>query len=118
MTACLLLRGLFAAAPLGTDAAWWAQGFLFSPALTVGGGTSEVLRNIVGERILELLSAWRLERGKLRGERAGKKIQHTYETNPGLVWEEDEFWIDVSWQIDPIDRLADDGIVSQNELRI
>ena len=28
------------------DAQWaaWASGFLFSPALTVGGGTSEVLR--------------------------------------------------------------------------
>jgi alkylation response protein AidB-like acyl-CoA dehydrogenase len=32
----------------------WASGFLFSPALTVGGGTSEVLRNIIGERILGL----------------------------------------------------------------
>jgi alkylation response protein AidB-like acyl-CoA dehydrogenase len=40
--------------PLGADPAWWAQGFLFSPALTVGGGTSEVLRNIIGERILGL----------------------------------------------------------------
>jgi alkylation response protein AidB-like acyl-CoA dehydrogenase len=40
--------------PLGTDAGWWTQGFLFSPALTVGGGTAEVLRNIIGERILGL----------------------------------------------------------------
>jgi alkylation response protein AidB-like acyl-CoA dehydrogenase len=40
--------------PLGTGAAWWYQGFLFSPALTVGGGTAEVLRNIIGERILGL----------------------------------------------------------------
>ena len=30
------------------------SGFLFSPALTVGGGTSEVLRNIIAERILGL----------------------------------------------------------------
>ena len=38
------------------DPAWdaWAAGFLFSPALTVGGGTSEVLRNIIAERILGL----------------------------------------------------------------
>ncbi len=38
------------------DAQWapWASGFLFSPALTVGGGTSEVLRNIIAERILGL----------------------------------------------------------------
>jgi hypothetical protein len=38
------------------DPVWepWANGFLFSPALTVGGGTSEVLRNIIAERILGL----------------------------------------------------------------
>ena len=32
----------------------WHHGFLFSPALTVGGGTSEVLRNVIGERLLGL----------------------------------------------------------------
>ena len=32
----------------------WDFGFLFSPALTVGGGTGEVQRNIVGERVLGL----------------------------------------------------------------
>jgi len=38
------------------DPVWepWSNGFLFSPALTVGGGTSEVLRNIIAERILGL----------------------------------------------------------------
>ena len=45
---------LYDTGPLGTPGGWWSQGFLFSPALTVGGGTSEVLRNIVGERILGL----------------------------------------------------------------
>ena len=47
-----------AAGMLAVDAVpgWeaWANGFLFSPALTVGGGTSEVLRNIIAERILGL----------------------------------------------------------------
>jgi len=47
--------GLLAdAGPLGQDCGWWAQGFLFSSALTIGGGTSEVLRNIIGERMLGL----------------------------------------------------------------
>jgi alkylation response protein AidB-like acyl-CoA dehydrogenase len=32
----------------------WYDGFLFSPALTIGGGTGEVQRNIVGELVLGL----------------------------------------------------------------
>lgn len=32
----------------------WHWGYLFSPALTIGGGTSEVQRNIIGERLLGL----------------------------------------------------------------
>ncbi len=32
--------------------------------------------------------------------RAGKETTFTYETNPGEVWEEDEFWIELSWRID------------------
>ncbi len=33
--------------------------------------------------------------------RAGKEVKFTYEANPGEVWEEDEFWIELSWRIDP-----------------
>ncbi|RLD25292.1 MAG: formate dehydrogenase, partial [Bacteroidetes bacterium] len=33
--------------------------------------------------------------------REGKEVTFTYETNPGEVWEEDEFWIELSWRIDP-----------------
>jgi alkylation response protein AidB-like acyl-CoA dehydrogenase len=38
--------GPFAPNPL------WAYGYLFAPALTIGGGTSEVQRNIIAERVL------------------------------------------------------------------
>ena len=31
----------------------------------------------------------------------GKPVTFTYEANPGEVWEEDEFWIELSWRIDP-----------------
>lgn len=33
--------------------------------------------------------------------RQGKEVQFTYEVNPGEVWEEDEFWFQLSWRIDP-----------------
>lgn len=33
--------------------------------------------------------------------RQGKDVTFTWEANPGEVWEEDEFWIELSWQIDP-----------------
>jgi alkylation response protein AidB-like acyl-CoA dehydrogenase len=38
----------------GADGNAWAFGFLYSQALTIGGGTSAVQRNIIGERVLGL----------------------------------------------------------------
>lgn len=40
--------------PLGSDADMWCHGYLFAPALTIGGGTGAVQRNIVAERVLGL----------------------------------------------------------------
>jgi anaerobic selenocysteine-containing dehydrogenase len=34
-------------------------------------------------------------------ERAGRAVEFTYDANPGEVWEEGEFWIEVSWRADP-----------------
>lgn len=34
-------------------------------------------------------------------ERLGKPVKRTYEANPGEVWEENEFWIDLSVRMDP-----------------
>ncbi|MDG2027189.1 MAG: acyl-CoA dehydrogenase family protein [Acidimicrobiales bacterium] len=47
------------------DGSWaeWNDGFRFSPALTVGGGTSEVLRNIIAERLLGLPHDLDVEQG-------------------------------------------------------
>jgi alkylation response protein AidB-like acyl-CoA dehydrogenase len=52
------------------DAAW-DRGFLFSPALTVGGGTSEVLHNIIAERLLGLPHDLDVEQGKTWSETRG-----------------------------------------------
>lgn len=40
--------------PLGTDADLWHYGYLFARALTIGGGTTQVQRNILAERVLGL----------------------------------------------------------------
>ena len=34
-------------------------------------------------------------------ERDGDRVEWTHQANPGEVWEEDEFWIALSWAIDP-----------------
>jgi anaerobic selenocysteine-containing dehydrogenase len=34
-------------------------------------------------------------------EKHGKRFEYSYQANPGEVWEEDEFWINLSWAIDP-----------------
>lgn len=40
--------------PLGDAVGLWHHGYLFAPALTIGGGTGDVQRNIVAERVLGL----------------------------------------------------------------
>ena len=47
-------------------------------------------------------------------EMEGQSVDRTHETNPGEVWEEQEFWIDLSWRIDPDGSL---GIRNQFESR-
>ena len=34
-------------------------------------------------------------------ERLGEVVEDTRQVNPGEVWEENEFWIELSWRIDP-----------------
>jgi alkylation response protein AidB-like acyl-CoA dehydrogenase len=50
--------------PLGADPAIWHYGYLFARALTIGGGTGEVQRNIVAERVLGLPHDIDAETGK------------------------------------------------------
>ncbi len=45
---------LYEAGPFGQDPGLWTRGFYFAPALTVGGGTTEVQKGIIGERVLGL----------------------------------------------------------------
>ena len=50
--------------PLDTDVSWWHHGFLFAQALTIGGGTGDVQRNIVAERVLGLPHDLDVEEGR------------------------------------------------------
>ncbi|MFN8062552.1 MAG: molybdopterin-dependent oxidoreductase [Vicinamibacterales bacterium] len=38
---------------------------------------------------------------KAARERLGQQVRDTRDVNPGEVWEENEFWIEVSWRVDP-----------------
>ena len=44
---------------------------------------------------------------RVDAEREGRPVSRTWEANPGEVWEEQEFWIDLSWHIDPDGSLGD-----------
>ena len=56
------------AGPMGAAVDLWEYGFLFAPALTVGGGTAEVQRNILGERVLGLPADVDAEAGRTWAE--------------------------------------------------
>jgi alkylation response protein AidB-like acyl-CoA dehydrogenase len=56
------------AGPLGTDPDIWNYGFLFAPALTIGGGTGDVQRNILAERVLGLPHDLDVDQGKTWSE--------------------------------------------------
>jgi alkylation response protein AidB-like acyl-CoA dehydrogenase len=49
----------------------WAKGYLFSMALTIGGGTAEVQRNIIAERVLGLPHDVDVETGRSWAESRG-----------------------------------------------
>ncbi len=56
--------GMFTdAGPLGRDPGIWHFGYLFSQALTIGGGTGDVQRNILGEKVLGLPKEPNVESG-------------------------------------------------------
>ena len=38
--------------------------------------------------------------------RRGERVTDTREVNPGEVWEENEFWLELTWRIDPDGRLG------------
>jgi alkylation response protein AidB-like acyl-CoA dehydrogenase len=41
----------------------WMEGYLASPGIRIAGGTDEVMRNIIAERVLGLPAEWRADKG-------------------------------------------------------
>ena len=61
--------------PLGADPGIWHFGYLFSQALTIGGGTGDVQRNIIAERVLGLPHDVDVEAGQTwREAQQGAKV--------------------------------------------
>ncbi len=48
-------------------------------------------------------------------ERLGERVGDTRHTNPGEVWEENEFWLELSWRIDPDGELGIREFVESEE---
>jgi 3-oxochol-4-en-24-oyl-CoA dehydrogenase len=59
--------------PLDQDPGMWHFGYLFAQALTIGGGTGDVQRNILAERALGLPHDVDVESGRTWAEAAGSR---------------------------------------------
>jgi len=81
--------------PTWSESAWWADYVL--PM----GHASERHDLMSQETHAGQWIAFRQPVLRVAMEKLGKKVERTYEANPGQVWEETEFWIDLSWEIDP-----------------
>ncbi len=81
--------------PTWNESAWWADYIL--PM----GHASERHDLMSQETHAGQWIAFRQPVRRAALERLGKKVKRTYEANPGQVWEETEFWVDLSWEIDP-----------------
>ena len=81
--------------PVFSETAWFADYVL---PMGLGGERHDLMSYETGPaRWL----AFRQPVLRVAAERAGKKVAFTWQANPGEVWEEDEFWIELSWRIDP-----------------
>jgi anaerobic selenocysteine-containing dehydrogenase len=86
--------------PVWSETAWFADYVL---PMGVAAERHDLMsqETHAGQWISFRQPVWRVWR-----EQQGEKFNFTYEANPGEVWEEDEFWIELSWRIDPTGELG------------
>ncbi|MCB9177697.1 MAG: molybdopterin-dependent oxidoreductase [Caldilineae bacterium] len=79
----------------------WSETAWFSDYVLPMGLASERHDIVSQETHAGCWIAFRQPVRRVAMERQGRIFAHTYEANPGEVWEETEFWIELSWRIDP-----------------
>ena len=81
--------------PIWSESAWWADYVL---PMGLGAERHDLMSQEThsGQWI-----AFRQPVMRVAMEKMGEPVEFTYEANPGQVWEENEFWIQLSWRIDP-----------------
>ncbi|MEO8687625.1 MAG: molybdopterin-dependent oxidoreductase [Solirubrobacteraceae bacterium] len=90
------LVGLHAAmTPTWSETAWWAD-----YVLPMGHGPERHDTHSYETHAGRWLG-FRQPVRRVAMEKLGHPVEFTYEANPGEVWEEGEFWIEVSWRADP-----------------
>ncbi len=90
---CVGLHG--AMTPTWSETAWWAD-----YVLPMGHGPERHDTHSYETHAGRWLG-FRQPVRRVAMEKLGRPVEFTYEANPGEVWEEGEFWIEVSWRADP-----------------
>jgi anaerobic selenocysteine-containing dehydrogenase len=81
--------------PTWSETSWWADYVL--PM----GHASERHDNQSQETHAGVWVGFRQPVRRVALERLGRRVESTRDANPGEVWEEDEFWIELTWRVDP-----------------
>ena len=79
----------------------WSESATFADYVLPMGHASERHDTMSFETHASKWLAFRQPVQRVAMEKRGIPYQDTRDTNPGEVWEENEFWFELSWQIDP-----------------
>jgi anaerobic selenocysteine-containing dehydrogenase len=84
----------------------WSETAFFADYILPMGHSSERHDTISYEQYDGQFVSFRQPVLRAARERMGEEIHDTRDVNPGEVWEENEFWIDLTWRIDPHGELG------------